>query len=170
MKELLIEPERCLGCRSCELACAVEHSRSKTLLGAIAEEPTPRYRVYVSGENGSCLPLQCRNCEEAACLSACLSGALQRDGRGIVVCNEDLCVGCFMCIMVCPFGVIGISRQERRIVKCDRCPERAEPACVTACPTGALNWREVDEATRERRRAVLRKLHGTTPHRRRETV
>ncbi len=160
MKELLIDLKRCLGCRSCELACAVEHSVSKTLLGAVNEEPRPRYRVRVVSEQGENLPLQCRNCEEAACLNACLTGALHRDSRGIVVCDEALCVGCFMCIMVCPFGIITSDRKKRKIVKCDRCPERAEPACVSACPTGALSWQEVDAAARERRRQVLRRLRG----------
>jgi len=161
MKELLIRNERCLGCRSCELACAVEHSQSRNLLGAISESPRPRYRVHVTSRGGDCLPLQCRNCEEAACLDACLSGALQRDERGIVVCDTALCVGCFMCVMVCPFGIITVAEPERRIVKCDRCPERAEPACVSACPTGALIYQEIDTAARERRSAVLERLKGT---------
>jgi carbon-monoxide dehydrogenase iron sulfur subunit len=161
MKELLIRNQRCLGCRSCELACAVEHSLSRTLTAAVNETPRPRYRVHVAASGGDCLPLQCRNCEEAACLNACLTGALDRDERGIVVCTEDLCIGCLMCIMVCPFGVITIDPDSRHVIKCDRCPEREEPACVAACPTGALVYREVSEATRDRRRAVLEELRGS---------
>ncbi len=161
MKELLIRNERCLGCRSCELACAVEHSISRNLPAAIREDPRPRYRVHVSGSGRECLPLQCRNCEEAACLNACLTGALARNEDGIVICDEDLCIGCFMCIMVCPFGVITIDPETRRIVKCDRCPERQEPACVAACPTGALLYREVSEITRRKRREVLEHLRGS---------
>ncbi len=160
MKELLIRNERCLGCRSCELACAVEHSLGRTLLAAVRETPLPRYRVHVAGSGEGCLPLQCRNCEEAACLNACLTGALARDERGIVVCEEDRCIGCFMCIMVCPFGIITIDPETRRIIKCDRCPDREIPACVTACPTGALIYREVTEATRKRRLEVLEHLRG----------
>ena len=158
MKELLIRNERCLGCRSCELGCAVEHSLSKNLLAAIGEDPRPRYRVHVTSDGETSLPLQCRNCDEAACLAACLSGALYRDERGIVVCDEDLCVGCFMCVMVCPFGVISLSNEARRIIKCDRCPDREVPACVASCPTGALVFTEVDEAGRNRRREVLERL------------
>ncbi len=76
MKELLIQAERCLGCRSCELACAVEHSAAKNLLSSINEEPRPQYRVHVTSDGKSSLPLQCRNCEDAPCLTACLTGAL----------------------------------------------------------------------------------------------
>lgn len=155
MKELLIKSELCLGCRSCELACAVEHSQSKNLLSAIFEKPKPRYRVHVVTDGKGFLPLQCRNCEEAPCLNACLSGALQRDERGVVVCATELCVGCWMCIMVCPFGVITQKPDERRINKCDRCPDRVEPACVSACPVKALVYEEIDDAVRKKRQQVL---------------
>jgi len=155
MKELLIKPELCLGCRSCELACAVEHSLGKTLLAAIRENPKPQYRVHVVTDGQGFLPLQCRNCEEAPCLNACLTGALQRDTRGVVTCATELCVGCWMCIMVCPFGVITRKHEERRINKCDRCPDRDEPACVNACPVKALVYEEIDDAARKKRQQVL---------------
>ena len=158
MKELLIRAERCLGCRSCELACAVEHSTGKNLLAAIQENPKPQYRVHVTSDGKSALPLQCRNCEDAPCLSACLTGALQRDARGVVLCNNDLCIGCWMCIMVCPFGIISQNHSERRIVKCDRCPEREIPACVTACPSDALIYCEVNQEAEKKRLHVLNHL------------
>lgn len=161
MKELLIRAERCLGCRSCELACAVEHSTGKNLLAAIKEKPLPQYRVQVTSDGKSSLPLQCRNCEDAPCLSACLTGALHRDPRGVVLCESDLCIGCWMCIMVCPFGIINQNNSERRIVKCDRCPEREIPACVTACPSGALSYREINHETREKRQQVLAQLQAS---------
>ena len=162
MKELLIRTERCLGCRSCELACAIEHSTGKSLLSAICENPRPQYRVHVTSDGSTSLPLQCRNCEDAPCLTACLTGALHRDRRGVVLCNNDLCIGCWMCLMVCPFGTINQNNSERRIVKCDRCPEREIPACVTACPSGALIYREVNQAAAEKRQKVLNKLQILT--------
>lgn len=158
MKELLIRAERCLGCRSCELACAVEHSVAKSLLLSINEEPRPQYRVHVTSDGKSSLPLQCRNCEDAPCLTACLTGALHLDARGVVLCNSDLCIGCWMCLMVCPFGIISQNNHQRRIVKCDRCPEREIPACVTACPTAALSYREVNQESMEKRQTVLVQL------------
>jgi carbon-monoxide dehydrogenase iron sulfur subunit len=160
MKELLIRAERCLGCRSCEIACAVGHSNSKKLLAAIAEQPRPQYRVHVTSDGQSSLPLQCRNCEDAPCLPACLTGALHQDARGVVLCDSDLCIGCWMCLMVCPFGIISQKHNERRIVKCDRCPEREIPACVTACPSGALVYREVDQESRDKRQKVLSQLQS----------
>ena len=158
MKELLIRPERCLGCRSCELACAVEHSVGKTLLTAIAETPLPQYRVHVMSDGKGFLPLQCRNCEEAPCLSACLTGALHRDERGVVNCATELCIGCWMCIMVCPFGVITKKHKERRINKCDRCPDLDQPACVTACPVDALVYEEINDQARTKRQQILADL------------
>ena len=158
MKELLIRPERCLGCRSCEIACAVGHSKNKNLLTSISENPRPQYRVHVASDGQTSLPLQCRNCEDAGCLNACLTGALYRDERGVVICNSDLCIGCWMCVMVCPFGIISREHEQRRIIKCDRCPDLETPACVSACPTAALTYSEITEVGREKRREVLAQL------------
>ena len=138
MKELLVRLDRCLGCLSCRLACAVEHSLSKSLFAAPAEIPRPRYRLYVERGGGRNLPLTCRHCDPAPCLEACIAGALYRDERGAVLRREGACVGCWTCLMVCPYGVVGREKERRVALKCDRCPEREVPACVAACPTHAL--------------------------------
>ncbi len=64
--------------------------------------------------------------------------------------------------MVCPFGIISQNNHQRRIVKCDRCPEREIPACVTACPTAALVYREVNQESMEKRQSVLAQLQSST--------
>jgi carbon-monoxide dehydrogenase iron sulfur subunit len=67
-----------------------------------------------------------------------MSGALYKDEKGATLHDKDKCVGCWMCIMVCPFGAIERRISERIAIKCDLCPDREELACVSACPTGAL--------------------------------
>jgi carbon-monoxide dehydrogenase iron sulfur subunit len=144
MKQVFVHLDKCLGCRSCQLACAVEHSASKGLYGALSETPSPRYRLYVEKGDGQRVPLTCRHCDQAPCLDACISGALVRDERGMVVQREERCVGCWTCLMVCPYGVVGRRKEANVAVKCDRCPDREVPACVSACPTKALVFSEVE--------------------------
>lgn len=145
MPEILVNPSKCLACRSCELACAVNRdSISKTLVGAAAEEIRPQARVRVQGTAALCLPVQCRHCAEAPCLAACPSGALYRSEEGTVLLATEKCVGCWMCVAVCPFGAVQPARAARKSFKCDRCTGMAYPYCVNACPTGALAYAEPD--------------------------
>jgi carbon-monoxide dehydrogenase iron sulfur subunit len=74
---------------------------------------------------------------------ACISGAIRRDTDGVVRTDTDKCIGCWTCVMVCPYGVIGRHLEEHKAVRCDRCPDRDVPACVSACPTGALVYQTV---------------------------
>lgn len=145
MKEVFVRLDRCLGCRSCQLACAVEHSASKNLFASITEPDRPRYRLYVERTHDTNIPLTCRHCDPAPCLEACITGSIYRDERGMVVQRDERCVGCWSCLMVCPYGVVGQKRELKVAVKCDRCPDREEPACVKACPTHALVFAEAED-------------------------
>jgi anaerobic carbon-monoxide dehydrogenase iron sulfur subunit len=139
MKEVFVRLDRCLGCRSCEMACAVEHSAAKNLFAAASEKPGPVRRVYVEMAEGQKMPLVCRHCEDAPCVAVCRTGAMTQDPiTGIVDRLQENCVGCWMCAMVCPYGVIGRHAEVRMAVKCDRCKNLDVPACVAACPTGTL--------------------------------
>ncbi|HSD58301.1 MAG TPA: 4Fe-4S dicluster domain-containing protein [Methanotrichaceae archaeon] len=139
MKEIFVRLDRCLGCRSCEMACAVEHSTNKSLFGAVAEKPLPTRRIYVEMAEEQKMPLLCRHCEDAPCVAVCRTGATSQDTlTGIVDRDEEACVGCWMCVMVCPYGVIGRQSEVRVAVKCDRCKDLDVPACVRACPTHTL--------------------------------
>lgn len=136
---LVFHRDRCLACRSCELACSVAHSASGVLEAAIAEEFPPRRRVILAAGSDGLEALRCEQCGEPLCAFACKSGALRRDPvTGRVTLDDALCVGCFMCLMVCPFGVRPDLARDR-VVRCDVCRDRATPACVEACPTGALS-------------------------------
>lgn len=157
MKEILLYLERCNGCLSCAVACAVEHSESKTILGAKLEKVKPR--INVEPFDGKAVPVLCRHCEEPACVDACMAGAMQKDETTGLVSNEGKeqnCVGCWMCVMACPYGAVVQAGPPKRAIKCDRCPEREIPACVAACPTGALVFVEPDRFSQEiSRRAVV---------------
>jgi len=157
---LIISVEKCLGCRSCELACAVEHSQSKDLIRAIKEDPLPQHRVEVETTEDLILPLQCRHCEDAPCVAVCPTHALDKPSPDSPVnLKEELCIGCKWCILVCPFGVIKLRRDGKAVTKCDLCQERTEegrqPACVEACPTGALAFVEIEKIVKQKREKFL---------------
>ena len=157
---IVVNVDKCLGCRSCEMACAVEHSASRELYQAIHETPAPRARVSVEQGADFAVPLQCRQCEDAPCVEICPADALHRaDKDSPVVIDHDRCIGCKWCLLACPFGVISLDSEGRTIIKCDQCFERVErgelPACVAACPTGALLLKSLEEVLAEKRRASL---------------
>ena len=168
MKEIFVDIERCTACKACEIACAVEHSDSKTLFGAVFEQPAPQKRVHVEPALAYAYPVRCVHCSDAPCVAACPNGAMSRDAdSGTVVVNEDRCQGCFMCAMVCSFGAISAHPTLRVAVKCDRCVDRQErgdqPACVDACPTHALQFGDEEHLAREKRlSAAARVAHAVS--------
>jgi len=155
MKRMIyVEFEKCLGCKSCELACAVAHSRSKVVWEAIFEHPLPQTRVDVSTVEDFAMPLHCRHCENAPCIQVCPTRAMSRSGPDEpVLCQSARCIGCTLCVLVCPFGVLKMDRAGKAIIKCDLClellQEGLDPACVTACPTKAIRLVSVEEFSNE---------------------
>ncbi len=135
-RRLRFDRERCLACRSCELACAVAHSRSGALLPALGEDRPPRRRVTIARGPRGLAALRCLQCDEPLCLFSCKSGALHWSADGVAF-DESRCVGCLMCLMVGPHGMRPDGGAER-VVRCDVCDGRETPACVEACPTRAL--------------------------------
>jgi len=166
-KVIAINIEKCLGCKSCEMACAVAHSASKVLQEAIQELPRPQRRVRVQTAGGFAVPLQCRHCEDAPCIAVCPTAAIHRhQADGPVLIEQDRCIGCKLCIVVCPFGVIEVSSDAKAVVKCDLCIERTrtgqEPACVEACPTKALKLVSEKELAAGKRQLAAQELVSST--------
>ncbi len=138
MRRLSFDGGRCLACRSCELACALVHSQAGSLETALAETPVPRRRVAIASGPGGLLALRCEQCDEPLCVYACKTGALARDpATGVVTLREDRCVGCAICLVLCPSGV-RLDPERDRVLRCDACAGRERPACVAACPTRAI--------------------------------
>lgn len=157
---IVVKVAQCVGCKSCEIACAVEHSDSQELLTAILENPAPVARVSVQQGEGFAIPLQCRQCENAPCIAVCPTQALHRENPDSpVLLEDDLCIGCKWCVLACPFGVINLDSRHHAIIKCDQCFERLQrgeqPSCVVSCPTAALEFKSQDEVLNEKRELYL---------------
>ncbi|MBT6274830.1 MAG: molybdopterin-dependent oxidoreductase [Chromatiales bacterium] len=151
---LMVDLERCTGCKSCEAACKAEHGlragerRNRVLWFTGQEEPEAK-QVPTLGF----LPLMCQQCDRPACLRACpvAPKAISKDPvTGIVSINESACVGCGECVTACPYGAMGYDAPGHHAVKCDLCTDRRvkEPgttACASVCPTKAITFGERDE-------------------------
>ncbi|WP_148135497.1 4Fe-4S dicluster domain-containing protein [Candidatus Formimonas warabiya] len=162
MNQLLVRTEKCVGCKTCELACSITHSRSKDLVGAFlsGERPVRRVTVETNPERTINLPVQCRQCQDPKCVHACMTGAMYLDaGTGLVLNRKEKCVGCWMCVMVCPYGVITPSEEHKVAVKCDQClSEGHDPACVKSCPTKALSFMPIGAFDKTVKKAFLSKF------------
>jgi Fe-S-cluster-containing hydrogenase component 2 len=150
---LVVDPERCVGCHTCEVACAAAHTEAGSLLGAVLAGERLHRRNRVVQVDEVKLSTQCRQCEDAPCVRVCPTGATYRTPTFTAV-DPARCIGCRLCMMVCPFGAIHVAtveaagRAKRAAVKCDLCVDRAGgPACVEACPTGALSLRYPAQVT-----------------------
>ena len=166
METILIDDSKCLACHSCEIACSVAHSGSKTLYSAITESAVPVGRLHVEqGGRGRGFPLGCRHCQDPQCVRACVTKALYLDPDGAVLHDKTRCIGCFMCFISCPFGSIEKGSKESgacSVTKCDLCIESGrEPACVKACPTKALVFADPDNFSKNRRRDYIVEMTTT---------
>jgi len=174
MKQVMVHPQRCVGCMQCMTSCAVAHSRTGSLFSAVCEIPQPKPRIHVGeGLFAEGFPNRCRHCDPAPCMAACLPGAISRiPGTRTVSIDPDLCINCASCAMTCPFGVIRYHEDRNAppgkivAVKCDNCHDRQMsggiPACVEACKSGALTFEEPDEAMRRTSTAVARSMSAHT--------
>lgn len=148
MRRIVAHEELCMGCTLCEVYCTLAHSASGDLIKAYKRETNrPRPRIKVSQDKPQSMAVQCHNCKDPACVNACLTGAMHIDeATGKVLHDEEKCISCWTCVMVCPFGAVvvepGISKTP---LKCDLCPNLKIPACVANCPNEALVLEEVNQ-------------------------
>lgn len=136
---LVIDLNRCTGCHACSVACKVEHH---VPLGGFRNRV--RYLQQPNSHQLSFLPLTCMHCQNATCIKACKHDAILRLEDGRVVIDDGRCDGAGDCIQACPYGAIYLNPQTHRADKCDLCLNRTslglEPACVNACPNGAIRY------------------------------
>src|ERR1700691_5233106 len=153
----LIDTTKCIGCKACQVACMEwndlrdeigtttgqyqnphDLSANTWTLMRFAEVENPKGDLeWLIRKDG------CMHCEDPGCLKACPSpGAIVQYANGIVDFQEENCIGCGYCIAGCPFDIPRISKKDKKVYKCTLCSDRVavglEPACVKACPTGAI--------------------------------
>ncbi len=131
-KILIVDHERCTGCRLCELVCSVKNA-------GVSNPSRARIHIIKWEMEGFELPMVCQQCESAPCMAVCPVDALSRDDDlGRVVIDYDLCIGCKLCVAACPFGGMGIDTVAKKVIKCELCD--GDPICVKFCQPQALQY------------------------------
>lgn len=147
---LFIDPTACTGCRSCETVCSLQNS----------QECSPyksRIRIIRDPENGVNIPVTCIHCEKPVCKSICPTKAITRDeNTGIVKIDNETCIGCKLCVYVCPIGAPNYVAEEGITFKCNLCD--GDPVCVKFCTRNAIRYVPASEADIERKRIGAKKI------------
>jgi len=132
---------RCVGCGACVLACRIENQLPT---GVYWRRVLQVNRPRIGGGPTYHLSVACHHCLTPPCASACPSGALEKRQDGLVLLDSERCIGCRYCEMACPFGAPSFDAAGGVMTKCHLCHHRlaqgSSPACVTACPTEALEY------------------------------
>lgn len=148
-KILTIFPDKCLNCRSCELACSFNK------IGEFnPRESAVNVLFYEEAEIS--VPVMCMQCEDPACMKVCPVGAISRDENGAVVSDPSKCIVCKMCISACPLGNISFSNVQKKIVKCNLCG--GDPNCAIVCPSGAIQYVDATTANMNKKKVIAEKF------------
>ncbi|PKN60937.1 MAG: formate dehydrogenase subunit beta [Deltaproteobacteria bacterium HGW-Deltaproteobacteria-11] len=156
-KTKLIDVSKCTGCRGCQLACKQWNQQPAAQTENYGTYQNPpdlqsntwtliRFQEIADKDSVKWLFRKdgCMHCTDAACVKVCPSGALHYTEYGTVGIHHERCIGCKECVTACPFDIPRYDRVTDKIYKCDLCLTRIqaalEPACVKACPTGALKF------------------------------
>lgn len=133
-KVLMINYEKCTGCRLCELVCAVKHDGKSNPVRS-------RIKVMKWEHEGLYVPMSCQQCQDAPCLNGCPVNAISRNEElGRVEVDYDVCIGCRTCVGVCPFGAMNFNHIDRQVAKCDLCD--GDPQCARFCEVKAVEYVE----------------------------
>jgi formate dehydrogenase iron-sulfur subunit len=154
----LVDISRCIGCKACQSAC-MEWNDLRDVVGVqegfytnppdLSDQSWTLMRFNEQDVDGALqwliLKDGCLHCEDPGCLKACPApGAIVQYSNGIVDFHQEQCIGCGYCTAGCPFNIPRLSKKDSKVYKCTLCSDRVavglEPACVKACPTGALHF------------------------------
>lgn len=175
------DSSKCTACKGCQVACkqwnqlpsplvADEYEFTKSFQSPLDNSPNNWLIINFKevnkevGIDWNFMRNACFHCTEAACEMACPVGAISRKDNGAVVIDQEKCIGCRYCVASCPFGVPRWNEASNTTFKCWQCQDRTSaeraPACVSTCPTGALEFGDRAEmvAAANERAAQLKEL------------
>ena len=154
----LIDLRRCIGCRTCQVACKAENDVPlgvyRTWVKEVEKGAYPKVRRHF-------VPILCNQCEKPACTRVCPVRATYSLPNGIVYIDPHRCIGCRYCMAACPYSVRFIHPERKVAQKCDWCWPRVRdgfgpPACVASCPTRAMVFGDLTDPESEISRILAR--------------
>jgi carbon-monoxide dehydrogenase iron sulfur subunit len=149
-KVLVVNYERCTGCRLCELVCAVKHD-------GVSNPTRSRIKVIKWETEGLYIPMSCQQCQDAPCMNVCPVKAISRDeSLARVMVDYDKCIGCRSCVAVCPFGAMSFNVIDKKVFKCDLCD--GDPQCVRFCDIKAVDYADASDMSISKRREAAKRL------------
>ena len=142
MKRVYVNEEWCLGCHLCEFNCAFANSGLSDMVLALKGKPIYP-RIHVEEGDKIAYAVSCRHCEDPMCVKSCIAGAITKEEDGVVRIDSDKCVGCYTCILVCPYGALAPG-ETGAMQKCELCLENScgAPACAAGCPNNAIVYED----------------------------
>ncbi|MCS3900530.1 4Fe-4S dicluster domain-containing protein [Methanococcus voltae] len=144
-KIVMLDSKSCDNCGDCMKACSEVHGVS---------------RISILDYQGEYFPVVCQHCASAPCGEICPVNAIDVN-NGVVHLNEELCIGCGLCALACPFGAIFIN--EKTAHKCDLCiEENDECACIKACSKRCLEVVDVEDIVLSKKLKNLPNLASIT--------
>lgn len=148
-----IDPDKCTGCRSCQMACSIKHFGFCSPRHALI-------KVHEFGDLNIFIPVICQACETATCEKVCPTNARYRLPNGAMATDGDKCIGCRGCVYACPFGALVVEPDTGQAKSCDLCQgDPAGPWCVRACTLQkALRFVDLNKAATIRRQERSRLL------------
>jgi Fe-S-cluster-containing hydrogenase component 2 len=149
-KVLMIDHEKCTGCRLCELVCAVKHD-------GISNPMRSRIRVVKWEQEGLYIPMSCQQCQDAPCMNGCPVNAISHNETlNRIEVDYDICIGCRTCVSVCPFGAMNFNTIDRKVIKCDLCD--GDPQCVRFCDIKAVDYVDAGDVSIMKKKEAARRL------------
>jgi formate dehydrogenase iron-sulfur subunit len=166
---VLYDASRCVGCQSCEFACAeangLPEPKDSPTPGVVRETDEKSRSVincYKTSKGEVYVKRQCMHCNEPACVSACLTQAMYKTKEGPVIWRGEKCMGCRYCMVSCPFDIpkFEYHSPNPKIEKCSMCFETKlqkgeKPSCVENCPNEALKFGTRRELINEARKRIV---------------
>ncbi len=146
MKVIYVKEDWCLGCHLCEYQCMYANSGLDAMFKLKGKTQNFAPRIKVEGNDNAEIhfAVNCRHCNDAICVKSCIAGALTKENSGMVKIDKNKCVGCYTCVLVCPFGAIRPSADGKSAQKCMLCTDNnfGTPSCVANCPNQAIIYEE----------------------------
>ncbi|WP_202079130.1 4Fe-4S dicluster domain-containing protein [Caldalkalibacillus salinus] len=159
---MLIDLRACAGCHACSVSCKSEHD---VPLGSFRTRVETQEQGTYPQVKKQFVPLMCNQCTDAPCITSCPTGSLSKDENGVVVVNEDTCTSVGACVSACPYDAIYLHPDTGKAEKCDFCSDRMAdgglPACVSTCPTNALEIGDVSDPDSDISQHI--REHGAEP-------